>query len=229
VEAYVKGVGSGFYPYVHTWTTDSSAASNNIMISDGTSFASPKWLDTGLTAGKQWSGVGLKGGGSGESVSVAAFRVDGVIMRDNMTIDSLILTGATNLAGLKPGLRITGKTSNATADLFTINAATFTLGLVNKTGTFQVGEKLSVATVKTGTTLYTVHDATGLVSSLQSTDPGLTAVNTASPYHLTFPATFPTGNAPDVDLPAGTTLKVELEAGNAAGKATATTNTITPA
>jgi hypothetical protein len=226
VEAYVKGSGGG--SYVHTWTADSPAASNNIMIYDTHTLASPSWQDTGLVKGKLWNGVGLKGN-TGDTVSVAAFRVDGVIMKDNMLIDSLVLTGATNFAALRPGLRITGKTSKATADLFTINAATFTLGLANKTGTFQVGEKLEAATVKVGTTLYTVHDATGLVSSLQSADPGLTAVNTASPYHLTFPATFPTGNAPDVDLPAGTTLKVELEASNAAGKATATTNTITPA
>jgi hypothetical protein len=234
VEVYMKGETPGppFKPSAYAWTTASNSSLGQITIPDATKFATPGWHTfTQITAGGEFNAVGMlcSGYDAQHSISIGAVRIDGVLLSDNMTIDSLVLAGSTNFASLKVGSMITGKTSKATAEIFTLNAPAFTIGIANKTGTFQVGEKLQLSVTKTGTTLYTVHDATGLVSSLQSADPGVTPVNTASSYHLTFPATFPTGNPPDLDLPPGTTLKVELEASNAAGKATATTNIITPA
>jgi hypothetical protein len=168
-----------------------------------------------------------QGADSGYEGTIYAVRMNGIMLTDNKVIDTLTLSGSTNLTDLKVGAKITGKTSNATSTVVSINGNTIGLGTV--TGTFQVGEQLLFIATKTSSTLFTTHDATGLVSNLQSADPGFSLVAGANPYHLTFPATFPTGNTPDVDLPAGTTLKVEVEASNAAGKATATTNTITPA
>lgn len=86
------------------------------------------------------------------------------------------------------------------------------------------------------TTMYCALNASGAVASLTSVDPGFTAWTPAAgtgvgPYtgHITFPAVFPTGKAPDDDLPAGVTLTVEAKATNAIGSDTGTSNVITPA
>lgn len=84
-----------------------------------------------------------------------------------------------------------------------------------------------------GTKMYLTLDAAGAVSSMQSSDPGFTAWTPAGtgPYtgKLTFPATFPSGNAPDVDITAGAQLTVEVKATNVIGSDTVASNTITPA
>ena len=75
-------------------------------------------------------------------------------------------------------------------------------------------------------------NAAGAVSDLQSADPGFTAWTPAGtgPYTgtVTFPATLPTGHAPDVDLPEGTALTVEVQATNTSGTDTSRSNTVTP-
>ena len=234
VEYYVKGVSptAVFLPSAfYGWSTTSSSSRSYTNITDATTYATPAWHALKPIAGTgDFNGIGMINGGRDATfqIGIAAVRIDGVLLTDNMVIDSLVLAGNTNFASLTVGTMIRGKTSNATAEIFSLNAATFTVGIANKTGTFQVGEKLQLSVIRTGVTLYTVHNAAGLVSSLQSADPGFTAVTTASPYHVTFPATFPTGNPPDLDLPPGTTLKVELEASNPAGRSAATTNVITP-
>jgi hypothetical protein len=113
---------------------------------------------------------------------------------------------------------------DATAKTMTLGNATGTWGPPNA-GRYVIGPEKILSNVK----LYTVHDAAGAVSDLRSADPGFVTMTGSSPYNLTFPATFPTGNAPDVDLPPGTTLTTEVEAKNTAATATATSNTITPA
>jgi hypothetical protein len=81
--------------------------------------------------------------------------------------------------------------------------------------------------------LYCKLDAAGAVSDLQSADPGFTAWTPAGtgPYTgtVTFPATLPSGADPDTDLPAGTTITVEVEASNTSGSDSAKSNTVTPA
>ena len=91
-------------------------------------------------------------------------------------------------------------------------------------GKYVIGPEKPSASVR----LYTVHDAAGAVSDLQSADPGYVTMTGSSPYTLTFPATFPTGNAPDVDLPAGTSITTEIQATNIAGTDVETSNTIVP-
>ena len=94
---------------------------------------------------------------------------------------------------------------------------------------FVTGPTRPAANVK----LFCKLDAAGAVSDLQSADPGFTAWTPAGtgPYTgtVTFPATLPTGKAPDADLPAGTTITVEVEASNTAGTDSAKSNTVTPA
>ena len=91
---------------------------------------------------------------------------------------------------------------------------------------FVTGPPKPAANVK----LYTVHNAAGAVSDLQSADPGYVIMAGNSPYTLTWPATMPSGNAPDVDLPAGTTLTTEIQATSAGSTAvTKTSNIVNPA
>ena len=90
---------------------------------------------------------------------------------------------------------------------------------------FVTGAPRPAANVK----LYTIHNAAGAVSDLQSADPGYVIMAGNSPYTLTWPATMPTGNAPDVDLPAGTTLTTEIQATSAGSTAvTKASNIVTP-
>ena len=196
--------------------------------------STPTWQSIGPgLAGKTLTGWQMKcinaNNGNTPTMYMYGFRVSGTIIVDRATKPTLTLSGTTNLSNLTVGLTVKGATSNATAVVLFVSGAALTIDQVS--GTFQVGEALKFTKVMTGTTLYAVHNSSGAISTLQPIDPGFSVITGASPYShlLTFPATFPTGNAPDVDLPAGTTLKAEVEASNVAGTATVTSNTITPA
>ena len=66
-------------------------------------------------------------------------------------------------------------------------------------------------------TKYLVLDSVGNVTNLISSDPGYVTVGPNTSQTLTFPATFTSGNAPDSELPAGTTIKVSAQATNSVG------------
>ena len=94
-----------------------------------------------------------------------------------------------------------------------------------KLNTFVEGPPKPASNVR----LYTIHDSAGLVSDLQSADPGYVTMAGNTPYTLTFPAVLPSGSAPDVDLPAGTTLTTEIQATSAGSTAvTKASNIVTP-
>ena len=77
---------------------------------------------------------------------------------------------------------------------------------------------------------YLVIDATGAVSGTVGSDPGYVSIGPNTSKTLTFPATFDTGNAPDAELPAGTTFKVSAQATNSIGSSEfGPSNVITPA
>jgi len=96
-------------------------------------------------------------------------------------------------------------------------------------GSFDNGNSVKTGNkVLDNVTLYCVLNSSGGVSDLTPSDPGFVNQN-STPTNLSFPATFPTGNAPDTDLPAGTTVKVEVKATNEVGTDTVTSNTVTPA
>jgi len=97
---------------------------------------------------------------------------------------------------------------------------------------YQAGDVLEsiYATSSSVSSRYLVIDATGAVSGTTSSDPGYVNVGPNTSKTLTFPATFDTGNAPDSELPAGTTFKVSAQATNSIGSSEfGPSNIITPA
>jgi hypothetical protein len=94
---------------------------------------------------------------------------------------------------------------------------------------FAVGNKMTLTKAVANTTKYLQLTPTGAVTGLLSADPGYTHTAFSSAASLIFPATLPSGAAPDTDLPAGTTLTIEAKGVNAAGSSAAVTSTITPA
>lgn len=114
---------------------------------------------------------------------------------------------------------------NSTAKTMTLAYSTGTWGPANTGKTVLTGPLIPAADVK----LYCTLDASLNVTDLQSPDPGYTAVTGAGPYAVKFPATMPSGNPPDTDLPAGTTITTEVQATNSSGTVTKASNTVTPA
>jgi hypothetical protein len=110
-----------------------------------------------------------------------------------------------------------------------VDTAAKTITVDPPTGTFQNGEAITVKATLANAKLFLKFNAAGAVSDMQSADPGFVAMTGAGPYKLTFPATLPSGNAPDVDLPAGVTITTEVEAGNTSSAVTKTSNIVTPA
>ena len=77
-------------------------------------------------------------------------------------------------------------------------------------------------------TLYAVLSGAGAVTDLTSSDPGFVNLGYGVDNTITFPGTFPSGNTPDVELPAGTTIQATVEFTNSQGTVTADSNTLTP-
>ena len=109
------------------------------------------------------------------------------------------------------------------AKTMTLSTSNGTWGV--NTGKWVIGPEKTVANTK----LFTVHDAAGAVSDLQSADPGYVTMTGSSPYTLTFPATLPSGNDPDTDLPDGTTITVDVQATSGGTSVNKVSNTVTPA
>ena len=75
---------------------------------------------------------------------------------------------------------------------------------------------------------YLILDSSGNVSSISSLDPGFVNYGPGTSVKLKFPSTFPTGNAPDVELRAGTQLRAEIEAVNSVASDTELSNIVVP-
>ena len=65
------------------------------------------------------------------------------------------------------------------------------------------------------------------VTGIQATDPGFLNV-TSQDYTVQFPSVFATGNAPDTDLPDGTSISVIVKAENVVGESTVESNLVMP-
>ena len=65
------------------------------------------------------------------------------------------------------------------------------------------------------------------VTGIQASDPGFLNV-TAKNYSIKFPSVFATGNAPDVDLPAGCAISAIVKAENSAGASVKESNVLLP-
>lgn len=77
-------------------------------------------------------------------------------------------------------------------------------------------------------TKYLVLDSVGNVTNISSADPGFTTIGPGTEIDLTFPATFPSGDAPDTELPAGAAIQVEVEATNSVASDTYTSSSVIP-
>ena len=115
-------------------------------------------------------------------------------------------------------------------DSITSNGNGTTDIVVNGFIDFAVGDFIE-ATASTGITTSTrflVIDAQGAVLTHQASDPGFVVQGPGTSATLTFPATFPTGNTPDEELPVGTTIQVEVQATNSEASDSYSSNTVTP-
>ena len=73
-----------------------------------------------------------------------------------------------------------------------------------------------------------VIGASGNIASLTSVEPDYVAIGPSTTVPLQFPAQFPTGNAPDNELPAGTSIQTLIKTENAAGESEVVSNVVTP-
>jgi len=154
----------------------------------------------------------------------------------------LTLQDNTQLSNFASGESVTevtaaGAAGDAKGGISAVDTAAKTITLSSSSGTWDIGSKVKGPKKAMGPNvkLYCTLDAAATVTDLQSDDPGFTAwpaTATANPKiysgTLTFPATLPTGQPPDTEMPAGTSLEVEVEASNASGADTQKSNTITP-
>lgn len=117
--------------------------------------------------------------------------------------------------------KIMSKTSNGNGTT-TVRVRTFTT--VNVGDTIQAVASTGSAT----STRFLVIDVTGAVTSHQANDPGFVNQGPGTSHTITFPATFPTGDTPDVELPSGTTIQIDVQAVNSEASDTYPSNIVTP-
>jgi hypothetical protein len=147
----------------------------------------------------------------------------------------LTFADSTGLASFAIGDAVTeaGGGNDATGTVADVDIAGRAVTLASTAGTWDVGSQvkgpLKTAPGGASVKLYCKLDASLNVQDLQSADPGYTTVAGTGPYTLTWPATLPSGNPPDTDLPAGTQLTTEVQATNSSGTVTKASNTVTPA
>ena len=99
-----------------------------------------------------------------------------------------------------------------------IDGTNSTIKLVNTTGTWATGQVVETATVTSDSTkLYVEFDSAGTVSDLSNTPKPYFTTDDPVNLVLTFPATFPSGDTPDDELPEGTTLTATVVASNSEG------------
>jgi hypothetical protein len=147
---------------------------------------------------------------------------------------NLTFNSNTNLGGINinsgDGVRANGV---GNIELVTaVNASNSTM-TVGASSFGSVGQKIeSIVPVPGGPqsiTKYLVTDGSGNVSDLTSVDPGFVQTGPGTSVTLSLPATFSsTGNAPDTDLPAGASIRAEVQATNSQATDTELSNIVTP-
>ncbi len=121
--------------------------------------------------------------------------------------------------------------STAQADTGVITNISGTSLEVNSAYRYQVGDVIesTFASNSEVSTRYLVITATGDVTGTVGSDPGFVNVGPDVNQTLTFPATFPSGDTPDEELAAGTTIKVSAQATNSEGSSQyGPSNIVTP-
>ena len=129
------------------------------------------------------------------------------------------LSGDEGLVEIEVGMAANNG-STATGTVSSIDTIAPSITLSGTSGTWSTGETvITDPVVKDEAILYLVFNSSGSVTDLSNTpqDPYYSTVDSPVDFTFTFPATFPTGAAPDTELPAGTTLHATVTAFNAAG------------
>ena len=191
---------------------------------DMTVLAAGDGLSQGATSGT----VGFITGTTAALSSSAGPWISGVdVTTGDITTTGTVgpVIGTTATLSSSSGVWISGEDvttgdKTTTGTVGDVSGTTATLS--SSSGTWISGEDI-VGPEKTITVynarLYCVFDSNGDISDLQETPqlPSYTTEVFNPNLVLTFPATFPTGNTPDQDLPEGVTLTVEVTATNIAG------------
>ena len=166
------------------------------------------------------------------SNSTPYYHRQGLYLRDKDTVN---LSGSTNLSNgsiyLNNTLIQPGSNPPVSGRLTHINGTQLTFINMSGQTTFENGLALQNTVSYFGgsqATLYAQLSGAGAVTDLVSSDPGFVNVGYGVNNTITFPATFPSGNTPDVELPAGTTIQATVEFANSQGTVTADSNTLTP-
>ena len=126
-----------------------------------------------------------------------------------------------------PDLGATGKFGSANGNTATVTDVTGRW-VANDNGK---GEQFfmepTAPQVDSSTEMYCIFDATGEVTSLSQSDPGFEPIPSKD-YSVKFTDKLASGNAPDTDLPAGTSIEVTVKATNNVGSDEETSNAVTP-
>ena len=172
-----------------------------------------------------------------QSMRQAGSGTSAIVSKYVYTIRSqtLTVTNGANLSSLNVGdvvkpPGVSDPLQFAKIDSISSNGNGTTNVVVNGFNDFAVGNVIE-ATASTGTatsTRFLVINAQGAITTHQVSDPGFVTQGPGTSQTITFPATFPTGNAPDVELPSGTTIQVDVQAVNSAASDTYASNTVTP-
>lgn len=146
--------------------------------------------------------------------------------------DTLTLNSNDNLnvfGGINVGDGVRGSGSGVSI-VSAINTGTPSI-TVGGDGTFNTSEVVT-GTAPLGSsqesTRYLTIDQSGNVSDIVTSDPGFVSYGPGTEVTLSFPATFSTGNAPDTDLPAGASIRAEIQASSSVATDTSLSNIVTP-
>jgi hypothetical protein len=143
--------------------------------------------------------------------------------------DNVTFTDATNLNNnsFRSGNKV--RQGSNTAIIARISGSS--AALLSIEGTISTGSPLTNTLNYFGgnlSTMYGVINSAGTVTDLTSTEPSFVNLGYLTDNTITFPATLPSGNSPDVELASGTSITVSAEFANSQGTVSATSNTVTP-
>ena len=172
--------------------------------------------------------VGRDAGGLNKYAICRGIKINGVILLDGST--GLIFPAATDMTTLAVGDGLSQGATTGTVGLITGTTAT----LSSSSGTWTNGVPDVIGPQKTivieNARLYCAFDTDGNITDLQDNpqDPPYTTTDANPGLTFAFPATFPSGQTPDEELPDGTTFTVEVSAENIAGTSGPLSATVQP-
>jgi hypothetical protein len=144
---------------------------------------------------------------------------------------TLELESDVNLSHFKQGMDITesGNGNDGVGGVSTIDYTIPGIKFFGDASKWNVGSRVaSPPEIQDHALKYLVLDSNLNVTDLSGAEQTFTPVTGNGPYIITFPATLPSGQAPDAELPAGITITTEVKATNSAGATTRTSNSILP-